>query len=229
MCEVITERDPGLDRGRERHQLAGRAASRRSASTVGSSRWLSWAVSPCPGKCLAQAATPGLLEPVDPGGDVRGDPGRVGAEAAGADDRVVRVAVDVGDRAEVEVDADRGQLGADRRDRSRGSGRGRRRRRARPARAPGCRSRACSRVTSPPSSSTAMTAYGATARIARGQRRRRRPGRRRCCCRRGRPRRGPRRTARPSRAGSVVPGNAGEQHPQGEAAPGWLIPSPPGS
>ena len=83
----------------------GRAASSRSTSTVGSSRWLSCAVSPWPGKCLAQAATPASCSPVDPGRDVRGDPGRVGAEAAGADHRVVRVAVDVGDRAEVEVDA----------------------------------------------------------------------------------------------------------------------------
>ena len=90
---------------------------------------------------------------------------RVGAEAAGADHRVVGVAVHVGDRAEVEVDADRGQLRRRSPGRSPGSARGRRRHRAPAARAPGCRSSACSRVTSPPSSSTAITARGRAARI----------------------------------------------------------------
>ena len=62
----------GLDRGRERHQLAFGEARRGSTSTAGSARCESWAVSPWPGKCLAQAATPAACRPEHPGRHVVG-------------------------------------------------------------------------------------------------------------------------------------------------------------
>ena len=164
-------RRPGLDRGRERHQLPRRPASAGRRRAPAGARWLSSAVSPWPGKCLAHAATPADCSPSDPRGDVRGDPRRVGAEAAGADHRVVRVGVHVGDRAEVEVDAERGELERRSRGRSPGSARGRRRHRAPAARGTGLPSATCSRVTSPPSSSTAITAPGEAARTGGGVRR----------------------------------------------------------
>ena len=55
------------------------------------------------------------LRALDERRDVTGDELRVGAEAAHADHRVVRVRVHVGDRREVQVDAGAGELGGDRR------------------------------------------------------------------------------------------------------------------
>ncbi|RAO63095.1 hypothetical protein PSN01_00666 [Micromonospora saelicesensis] len=62
MCAVITARAPAATmaakggRSRWRSRLSG-------ASTVGSSWWESVTVAPCPGKCLAQAATPAACNP----------------------------------------------------------------------------------------------------------------------------------------------------------------------
>ena len=105
MCEVITDAAPAAI-------AAGTAPARRRVSTscrasiVGSARWLSVSVSPCPGKCLSAGRHPGGLQSLDPGHDVSRDVGGIRAEAAGADDGVVGVAVHVGDGPEVEVDAE---------------------------------------------------------------------------------------------------------------------------
>ncbi len=47
----------------ERDQLAGRASRSASARTTGAARWESSTVSPWPGKCLTQAATPASASP----------------------------------------------------------------------------------------------------------------------------------------------------------------------
>jgi hypothetical protein len=54
------------------------------------------------------------LNTTDECGEAAGDECRLGAEGADADDRVVRVRVDIGDRREIEVDADRREIGPDR-------------------------------------------------------------------------------------------------------------------
>ena len=95
---------------------SSRAASvDMSTFSTGSARWLSSAVSPWPGKCLAHAATPADCSPrVHAATWAATAVGADGPEASGADHRVVGVGVDVRDRAEVEGDADRGELEADR-------------------------------------------------------------------------------------------------------------------
>ena len=220
--------DPGLDRRGERHQLAGgagwRGRRRRRAARGG-----------CPARCRRGPGSawrrprrPVSCSPVDPGGDVRRDPVRVGAEAAGADDRVVRVAVDVGHRAEVEVDAR--PRPARRRPRGPAS-RVRPRSSAAPsAAAPehrAARSRACSRVTSPPSSSTATTRArrggvdgAVSAATASG------PSAVLLPKRQTPPRPAASRSA--TSGASVVPAKAGQQHPQRQRSRSTvLIPSPP--
>ena len=62
------------------------------------------------GEVLGTRRDTGGLESARPGRDVGGDLLGVHAEAAGADDGVVGVAVDVGDRGEVEGDAHRREL-----------------------------------------------------------------------------------------------------------------------
>ena len=64
-------------------------------------------MSPWPGKCLAQAATPAPCSPRTNAATCRADELGVGAERADADHRVLRVRVDVRDRREVEVHAGR--------------------------------------------------------------------------------------------------------------------------
>ena len=98
--------------------LNGRNSTARSrsggCSTSGSSKCESVLVSPCPGKCLPHAAMPfGLQRPHDRGaepGDVLG----LLRQRAIADDRVLRVGVDVEDRRVIEGDADALQLGRER-------------------------------------------------------------------------------------------------------------------
>ena len=62
-CEVMTAAAPALTADRERHAAPGRPGRRRAASTRGSARWLSRSVSPWPGQCLTQAATPVSCRP----------------------------------------------------------------------------------------------------------------------------------------------------------------------
>ena len=61
MCAVITDFTPAATAARN----GARCASQPSAlwSTRGRPWWESTEVSPCPGKCLAQAATPALCSP----------------------------------------------------------------------------------------------------------------------------------------------------------------------
>ena len=98
MCEVITAAAPAST-------AAANGTSSRAARVSGStsmrgrSRWLSVAVSPWPGKCLAQAATPVDWSPRVQAATWAATCSGSDAEAAGADDGVVGVAVDVGDRA----------------------------------------------------------------------------------------------------------------------------------
>ena len=103
MCEVITEAAPA--RSAAANGTSSRASRTSSgASIVGSERWLSVAVSPCPGKCLRQAATPADCSP-RPTPRRAARRGRGPSRSCGPDDRVVGVAVDVGHGTEVEVDA----------------------------------------------------------------------------------------------------------------------------
>ena len=96
-------------------------AARNGTSSSESSRARRWgrmgraacesvAVSPWPGKCLAVAITPPSCAPLTKALDHLGD--EVGPLAVGADvdDRVARVVVDVGDRSEDLVDAERARL-----------------------------------------------------------------------------------------------------------------------
>src|SRR5690606_25234142 len=66
------------------------------------------------GEVLDAGGHSGRLQPFDRGHGVPGDQRRFVAERAGADDRVVRLGVDVGVRRHVQVDAAPGQLRADR-------------------------------------------------------------------------------------------------------------------
>ena len=67
-----------------------------------------------PGEMFCARGDSPALQAGHEGGDVARDERRLGAEGADPDHRVVRVRVDVRDRREVEVDPDRGQLGANR-------------------------------------------------------------------------------------------------------------------
>ena len=139
---------------------SSRSAQRRHrrASTRRRPRCVSALVSPWPGKCFAHTLMPPSWKPVDRRDDVpRHDVGGR-AERAHADDGVARIRVDVRARRERQVDAERRGIAA----------RGRRsasavsshvvdeaeRGRARACRCPSVASR---RVTSPPSSSMAIT------------------------------------------------------------------------
>ena len=106
--------DARLDRGPEGDELARQErlavdVDRRQLEVgVG-------AVSPCPGKCFAHAATPTAWSPVTNAAACR-------ATSAGSEPNertpmtgLSLVRVDVGDRSQVEVDAGRGELAADRR------------------------------------------------------------------------------------------------------------------
>ena len=64
-----------------------------------------------PGEVLRAGRHAGALQPVDERRDMPGDELGLGAERADADHGVVGVRVHVGHRREVEVDADRRQLG----------------------------------------------------------------------------------------------------------------------
>ena len=66
----------------------GASPSSTSPVTIGQLEVRVLLVSPWPGKCFAQAATPCACRPRDEGGDVARDELRVGAERADADDRV---------------------------------------------------------------------------------------------------------------------------------------------
>ena len=110
MCAVMIDRTPASIAARN-----GTSARWSRSSTDGSARCESTDVSPWPGKCFAHAATPALCSPRTNAETCRRDERLVRAERADADDRVLRVRVDVGDRREVEVDADGRQLGAHRR------------------------------------------------------------------------------------------------------------------
>ena len=131
---------PGLDGRAERRQLA-LEQRRARASAVGSARCESASVSPWPGKCFAHAATPALCRPSTNAATCR-------ATSCGSEpnERTPTIGLagstqHVGDRREVEVDPDRGQLAADRRARRAASARRRRPRRARRSRGTSCRSR----------------------------------------------------------------------------------------
>ena len=65
-----------------------------------------------PGEMFCARGDAPALQAGHEGGDVARDERGLGAEGADPDHRVVRVRVDVRDRREVEVDPDRGQLGA---------------------------------------------------------------------------------------------------------------------
>ena len=161
-------------------------------------------MSPCPGKCLALAATPVDCSPAIQAALCCGHPLRVRAEAADPDHRVVRVGVDVDGGREVHVAPDPAQLPADL---ARPAYRVMSRSSIRPSTAlPGYGdpARAKSRVTSPPSSSIAIS--GAGVRGVDGVGQGAQLGQRRRCWRRT----GTRHRARPAAdppamAGSVVP------------------------
>ena len=184
--------------------VRGRPGSARSTSMRGIAWCESTAVSPWPGKCLVQAATPADCSPSTYAAVCRATSCGVGAEGPYADDGVVGVGVDVGGRRPVEVDAAGGQPAAELAGDRRGSVRCRR---PRPAR--GCRGRTSPyatsrRVTSPPSSSMATSTSSRSARSwavsaasCSGDWRR--------CGRTGRRRRGLRRAVRSSQSGAVVP------------------------
>ena len=89
-------------------------------STSGSSWCESTLVSPCPGKCLPQAATPAACSASMMHAPSRDDVGRGLGQRAIADHRVLRVGVDVEHRREVERDADGAQLGGQRPGEARG-------------------------------------------------------------------------------------------------------------
>ena len=94
-----------------------RARSARAGPRVvdrGSSRCESVSVSPCPGKCLPHASMPARVEAARER-ERRARHGRgVVPERAVADDRIRRVRVDVEHRREVDVEAERAQLVAER-------------------------------------------------------------------------------------------------------------------
>ena len=94
---------------------AGRSAFRASARlwvSTGSASWLLTVVWPWPGKCLSVAATPADCSPRTAAATWARRRRRVGAVRAGADHEVAGRAEHVGVGREVDVDADRGELGA---------------------------------------------------------------------------------------------------------------------
>src|SRR5690606_2073391 len=102
----------GLDGGAERHQLACLEHlawcpdRRQGAVGVGDG-------GPVPGEVLDAGGHPAGGQALDERDDVPGHGRRVGAEAAGADDRVARVGVDVRAGCEVHPDPGAGELGTD--------------------------------------------------------------------------------------------------------------------
>ena len=113
MCAVMIEAAPASIAARNGGSAFATNAS-RSSWTTGSSRCESASVSPCPGKCFAHAATPWPWRPRTKAATCLADEPGIRAERPDPDDRVQRIRVHVGDRREVEVDADRGEIGADR-------------------------------------------------------------------------------------------------------------------
>ena len=114
LVQLGHQRRGGHDAGHPR--LDGRAERpaaprpRRRAGewvTTGSSRCESRSVSPWPGKCLAQAATPPPCKPADHGRAEAADEVGVVAERTVADDGVLRVGVHVHHGREVPADAAR--------------------------------------------------------------------------------------------------------------------------
>ena len=101
-------RNAGVDGGPERHHSTSRRRS-RGCSTSASSWCESCAVSPCPGKCLPQAAIPSrcsvsmIVLPREATAGVLG-------QRPIADHRVPGVGEDVEDRGEIERDAHRAQF-----------------------------------------------------------------------------------------------------------------------
>ena len=98
-------------------RISRSSSTRRGcARTAGSSRWESRSVSPWPGKCFAQAATPPPCSPLIMRDAQTAHRVGVVAERAVADDRALGVRVHVHDRREVEADPAgaqlRGQRGA---------------------------------------------------------------------------------------------------------------------
>ena len=167
---VITARTPAAIAARNGTSSHVVELARGSRSISGTSWCESTLVSPWPGKCLAQAATPAACRPRIERGGVPGDQLGLGAERADADDRVVGVAVDVGVGRVVERDAGGGQVAAEVAGDLLGSARRRRSRRGPGCRAGSCRARDSNRVTSPASSSIATMTSGRSARSWRGQR-----------------------------------------------------------
>ena len=92
--------DARLDRGPEGQELDRIRAAREPALTVASCRWLSTAVSPWPGKCLAVVSRPPARAPsMKARGQARHER-RVFAEGPDVDDRVAGIVVDVRHRRE---------------------------------------------------------------------------------------------------------------------------------
>ena len=185
-----------------------RASRSRSCSTRGRSRWLSTLVSPWPGKCLAQAATPSLWRPRDEGHRVPRDLAGIAREAAIPDHRIRRVGVDVDDRSEVEIDAQVGELASERAAQGLGC---RPASRARPGGASAAtrsRARAAAGRARPPDRWPRRAARPpARGRAARPPARAAARARRRCGRRARRPRRARRRSARRDPSGSSLPAN----------------------
>ena len=107
-CAVMIEPTPASIAARK-----GTSAASQSPEATGSARCESTAVSPWPGKCLAQATTPCACVPRTNAATWRATQLRIGAEGADADHGVVGVRVHVGDRREVQADAAVGQIGGD--------------------------------------------------------------------------------------------------------------------
>ena len=102
--------DPGIDGGPKRDpvgsfQVGGGRVHHRQP-IVGVDR-----APAVPGKVFGAGQHPGLVGPGNPGADLLGHLGRVGAEGASLDDRVVGHRVEIGDRPQEPIDADRPGLG----------------------------------------------------------------------------------------------------------------------
>ena len=184
------------------------AQPRSSASTRGSSRCESVAVSPWPGKCLPQPRTPADSSPRQNASACARGAARVGAERAIADDRIRGIGVHVEHRRVVDVEAERRHLERPWRGRPPRCTRGRRRAATR-AIGGHTVSGALTRCTRPPSWSTLTTIGGPSGRRRRRAARASAPRSRRAC--RGCARTGSRPSTRPaamrasSSAGAVLP------------------------
>ena len=112
MWEVITAATPASDAAA--NGTSSRAARvPASTSTTGSARWLSWSVSPWPGKCLAHAATPASWTPISHAAACAATRPGPGPKLRVPMTGLSALRVDVGHRPQDEGDAERGELGAD--------------------------------------------------------------------------------------------------------------------